>query len=166
STDLLAVQLLGIRHTGGSFAHDRSLLVRVFAVSQRFALRYGVRRINGVIRKLLSKPTGHCNVIRCGVLKRRGSQLAALRESKPALLNSLRNIAGTRASNDNSARWVVLRRSAHHRWAADINLFNAAIKVCAGSNRFTEWVQIDHDELESFNLQVFQLLQVVWLASI
>src|SRR5699024_5609593 len=62
---------------------------------------YGVRRINGVIRKLLSKPTGHCNVILCGVLKRRGSQLAALREIKPALLNSLRNIAVTCGINYN-----------------------------------------------------------------
>src|SRR5699024_8079216 len=60
---------------------------------------------------------------------------------------------------------VLCCRTDHGR-TADINLLDATIKVCARSNSFTEWVKVYDDQLEGLNLEFFQLIEVIWLASI
>ena len=61
---------------------------------------------------------------------------------------------------------MILCSRAHHGWAADINLFHAAIEVRARSNGLAEGVQVDHYELERLYLELGELVEVIFLAGI
>ena len=61
---------------------------------------------------------------------------------------------------------MVLGGRTHHGWAADINLFHAAIKVRARGHGLAEGIQVDHDELERLYLEIGELVEVIFLAGI
>ena len=61
---------------------------------------------------------------------------------------------------------MILSGRAHHRRAADIDLFHAAIEVRARSDGLAEGVQVDHDELERLYLELGELVEVFFLAGI
>ena len=155
---LLAVELLRVGQTSGTDAGHGRGLVRVLAVAQRGGLL--------ALAELIDEPCGHRGVIISGVQEGIAGQTAALLQGKAAVGHRVSHLTVASRIHNHSNRRVVLGSRAHHGRSTDIDLFHAAIKVCARSYRLTEGVQIHHDELERIHLQLLQLLQVVLLAGI
>ena len=61
---------------------------------------------------------------------------------------------------------MVLGCGTDHGWSSDVDLLNTVIETCAGGNRLSKWVEIDHDQLEGGNLQFLQLTEVILLAGV
>ena len=88
-------------------------------------------------------------------------EFTALFQLETAVLHGLSDVAVTCRRGHNSHRRVVLRRSAHHGRATDVDLLHALIKGSAGSHGLLKRVQVDHDQLEGLDVKVFELLHVV-----
>ena len=61
---------------------------------------------------------------------------------------------------------MVLRRRAHHRRAADVDLLDALVDAGAGVHRLAERVQVDHYQLERRDPEFFERRGVLGLAQI
>jgi hypothetical protein len=58
---------------------------------------------------------------------------------------------------------VVLRRRTHHRGSADVDLLDAVVEAGSAGDGVGERVEVDDDEVERFDLELGQLLQVLGL---
>lgn len=93
-------------------------------------------------------------------------QVGALSEGKATRLRSGHHVGVAVRVHDDGHRSMVLRRSAHHGWASDIDLLDGVIVGSARSNGLREWVEVHDDELEWLDVQLLELIQVILLASI
>ena len=157
---LLAVQLLGVCQPLGTNAGQSCRLVRVLAVAQRS------RSGSPSATELLNKPIGHSCVVISGVQECVASELTALLQGEAAFLHGGSDIAVTSRVDDDGNRRVVLRRSANHRRASDVDLLHALVVGSARGNGLPERVQVNDNELESLHTELLQLSQVVFLAGI
>ena len=155
---LLAIELGGVGKALGTDAGDGRRLVRVLAVAQRGGL--------ALLAELVHEPRGDGRIIIRGVQEGIAGQATALLQGKATVVHGLHGLVVAGRIHDDGNRRVVLGGRTHHGWAADINLFHAAIKVRTRSYSLAEGVQVDHNELERLYLELGELVEVVVLAGI
>lgn len=97
---------------------------------------------------------------------RRREQERGAPRGEATVLGSFSDVAVTSRVHNDGHGWVVLRSSADHGWASDVDLLNATIEVSAGGNGLTEWVQVYNNQLESLDAQLLELREVIRLAGI
>lgn len=95
-----------------------------------------------------------------------GGQPLAGDEVEPAVLDGAQDVGVPRGAGDDGHRRVVLRRRAHHRRAADVDLLDALVGRGAGRDGLTEQVQVDDDQVERLDAQLGQLPLVVLQAQV
>ena len=61
---------------------------------------------------------------------------------------------------------MVLSCGAHHRRATDVYLLNALVDLGAGVHRFAERIEVDHNEVERFDLELLEGSDMLWIASV
>ena len=86
--------------------------------------------------------------------------------AEAAAAHGLEDVTVGRGVGDDGDGGVVLRRGAHHRRAADVDLLDALVDARAGRDGLGERVQVDDDEVERCDAELTQLRQVVVLARV
>ncbi len=103
-------------------------------------------RLLGRQRRL--HPAGDRDVVLGGVPKASDASLfRSARVKPPAAHRGQHAVVAERVDHDRDAR-VVLRRGAHHRRAADVDLLDALVGARAGGDGLAERVEVDHHQLE------------------
>ena len=128
------------------------LLVRVFAVAQ-----YAVQLVVGVVvlreafflrAKQRDEVVGNGAVVVGGVVKGFGHQPLAQLKVKGAALDGGDDFGVVGRADDNADGFVVFRRRAHERRAADVDVFHGFLKANARFvDGFAEGVEVDDDEV-------------------
>ena len=172
----LAVQLLPLGDAGLTLSGvQRRALVRVLAVAQARGLRerrahpFGeliARRLVVRTGEVLPHPRRDGDVVRRGVDERLTRELGALLQREAATVDGGDDVVVARRVGDDRDGGVVLRGRAHHRRAADVDLFDALVDARAGRDGLGERVQVDDDEVERCDAELTQLRQVVVLARV
>ncbi|CAB4557033.1 unannotated protein [freshwater metagenome] len=138
---------------------ERSLLVRVFAVSQNAGPLRRHRERRGEFFSA-TEPRRHGRIVRSRVSERRGSELSSKLQVGSTGTNGRNDLGVPRRLNHNGNVGVILCRRAHERWSADVNLLDHVGIGCSGNDRLAERVEIHDDELEGANVKITQLLLV------
>src|SRR5699024_7047202 len=83
----------------------------------------------------VADPGGHVHVVGGGVPERLGGQGLALGQGEPAGLHCGGDLVIAAGTDHHGHAGVVLRRGAHHRRPADVDLLDALVLICAGGDR-------------------------------
>ena len=165
---------------------QRGLLVRILAITQNmgtipstgecgrelglihFRLVFGSRMVNSSrLRPMLRGPLVDGGIIRCRMRECFAGQPATFLKGETfTVLDTGRNQRIIVRIRDDGHGGVVLRRSANHGRASDIDLFNSGGFVRTGTNRISERVQVDDHQIERLDAKLFQLSRVVLIGHI
>src|SRR5699024_7473039 len=163
----LAVQLLGAGEPGGPVPVpvQGSLLVRVLAVAQHLGAVPGGTDPSGEAGAVVgghhvADPGGHVHVVGGGVPERLSGQGLALVEGEPAGAHRVSHLVIAAGTDHHGHARVVLRRGAHHRRPADVDLLDALVLAGAGGDRVGEWVEVDDHQVERRHLELLELFPV------
>ena len=169
---LLAVQLLGLREPAQDGTGWRTTR-RADAGSRRSAAprpavvdraeegrepRDCRCRIGGVD---VREPGRDSHVVRRRVRVRRAGQRAPLFKGEPTGGDRVGDARIVRRIDDDSDGRVVLRRGAHHRRAADVDLLDHVVLARAGLDRRAERVEVDDEQVERLDAELAELRDVV-----
>ena len=131
----LTVQLLCLSNAGGSSGVrvQGSTLVRVLAVTQGLAALEAQAGVRGpevsvlILQELGCSPGSHSGIVCGGVGECASSKAAALFQGEATVLSSLNGARVVGGVHHNGHSVVVLRRSANHRRATDVDLLNDGV---------------------------------------
>ena len=98
--------------------------------------------------------------------ERGGGQLLPLGQREAARGHGGEDVGVAGGVDDDGDRRVVLRRGAHHRRAADVDLLDALVGAGAGGDRLGERVEVDDDEVERRDAELLELRDVLGLAAV
>ena len=156
---LLALQLGRLRHAGGAGDLrdiDRRRLVRVLAIAQRIGALEGEREGVGEQGRLVrsggreGEPAGDRGIIGggagIGLARHAGAESLRGGTAVRFHLGDQRRVIGRIGEDRHEA--VVLRRRAHHRRAADVDVLDHFLAARAlGDGRF-EGIEVDHHQID------------------
>ena len=169
---LLALQLRGLRDAVPADAGvDRGALVRVLAVAQRREAlgldREVLRQVARSPRVLLGEPRRDGAVVARTCARRRGRRArGAASRVVPPVGDRVDDRRVRLGRDDDRDVRVVLRRGAHHRGAADVDLLDDVVALGARRDGLDERVQVHHDELERLDAELGELALVVLEAQV
>ncbi len=64
--------------------------------------------------------------------------------------------------DDDRRVFVILGRSTHHGWSADVDVLNDILMRSRWvSHRLLEWIQVDHDKVDLFDAVLLHLLNML-----
>ena len=145
-------------------AVQRGGLMRVFAVAKSVELvsRDAQCRCETrlVVRIFGLHPRRNCRVVPCGVRERLPSKDAALAQCRSPVGHGGNYLPVVGRVNNDCDVVVVLRRCANHCGTADIDIFNDGRRRSTTCDGRGERIQIHDDEVERFNSQFGQLVDV------
>ncbi len=98
--------------------------------------------------------------------ERVGRQPLPLFQCEASAGDGVEYVAVTGRIDDHRNRRVVLRRGAHHRRTADVDLLDALVRRGTGCDRLGERIQVDHDQVERADVQLVELFHVIGLAPV
>ena len=167
----LAVQLLGVRQPRLPVPVERGPLVRVLAVAQHVgpvpARAHPGREAAVVVGgQDVAHPRGDGDVVARGVPEGGRGQPLPLGQGEAAGADGGEHLGVPGRVDDDGDRRVVLRRGAHHRRPADVDLLHALVGARARGHRLGERVEVDDHEVERRDAELLELRDVLGLAPV
>ena len=170
----LTVQLLRLSNAGGSGGVNvqGGTLVRVLAVTQGLAALEAQASVRGpevsvlILQELGCGPGSHSGIVRGGVGECAGSKAAALIQGEATVLSGLNGARVVGGVHNNSDGVVVLRGSANHGGATNVDLLDDGVLIGTGGNGLNEGVQVHNHQVECLNVQLFEGVDVLLLAAV
>ena len=170
----LTVQLLRLSNAGGSGGVNvqGGTLVRVLTVTQGLAALEAQASVRGpevsvlILQELGCGPGCHSGIVCGGVGECASGKAAALIQGETTVLSSLNGARVVGGIHNNSDSVVVLRGSANHGGATNIDLLDDGVLIGAGCDGLNEGVQVHNHQVERLNVQLFKGVDVLLLAAV
>ena len=156
----LTVQLLRLSNAGGcgGVSVQGGALVRVLAVTQGLATLKAQACVRGpevsvlILQELGCGPGSHSGIVRGGVGERASSKAAALIQGEATVLSGLNSACVVGGVHNNCDGVVVLRGSANHGGATNVDLLDDGVLIGAGRNGLNEGVQVHNHQVEGLDI--------------
>ena len=117
-------------------------------------------------RKHVADPGRDGDVVVGGVHERARGERPPLLEGEPAGAQRGDDLGVRRRLDDDGDGRMVLRRGAHHRGSADVDLLHALVRTRTAGHGLGEGIEVDDDEVERLDAQLAQLVLVLGLAQV